>query len=211
MPRRKMSLADKRALAKQVQQERENLYAQEQEEARTRCYAEYEAAVASKRSELLADQKLHGGAADVAMADRGILLGRWLVAWDEWHLQNPEIEDLKVAANRAFAEWRESCGPSPWAAAADRKLLRRIRRRSKKNLKARLEVVEPGWKREQRQKSVDVQWGPGYAPGDLVETPDGMVGIIVKSWNWGGMHNSYVWVLVDGIQRDYKKIKVTPL
>ena len=90
-------------------------------------------------------------------------------------------------------------------------MLQRKRRRSKKNLKARLEVVEPGYKREQRQKSADVQWGPGYAPNDLVETPDGMVGIVVKSWERGGIHNSYVRVLVDGIQRDYKKIKVTPL
>ena len=211
MARRKMSLADKRALAKQVQQERENLYAQEHEEARTRYYAEYEAAVASKRSELLADQQLHGGAADVAMADRGFLTGRWSRAWDKWHSQNPQIKDLKATANRAFAEWEESRGPSPWSAAADRKLLQRIRRRSKKNLEARLEVVDLGWEMEQYRKSVDVQWGPGYAPNDLVETPDGMVGIIVKSWSCGGLHNSYVRVLVDGIQRDYKKIKVTPL
>ena len=125
------------------------------------------------------------------------------------------MEDLKAAADRAFAECKKRI-KADWKKthpndAADRKLLQRKRRRSKKNLKARLEVVEPGWKREQRQKSADVQWGPGYAPNDLVETPDGMVGIIVKSWDRGGIHNSYVRVLVDGIQRDYKKIKVTPL
>jgi hypothetical protein len=163
-----MSLADKRALAKQVQQERLNLYEQDQEEARTRCYAEYEAAVASKRSELLADQRLHGGAADVAMADRGILLDRWRVAWDEWHWQNPQIEDLQAAANRAFAEWRESRGPSPSTAAADRKLLRSKRRRSKKNLKARLEVVEPGWKRDGRGSSAKSQL---TSSGDRVTRP----------------------------------------
>jgi len=209
---RKLTLRQKKSLGKRVQEERLRQDSEELEAARRRFYADYNAVTATKKAELLAEQAKSSCTASQRLAETGCLFGQWRDEWFQWHDDNSGVAALQAEAFKQYQAWLEERGDSAYERNCKRKEQQRLQHKSWQTAKDRIEVVDRNYKSERRQKRNAVDWGPGYEPGDLVETPGGMIGIIVERRDSvAGLTSSYVRVMVDGMERSYKTIKVTPI
>jgi hypothetical protein len=208
---RKLTLQQKKSLGKRVQEERMRQDSEDVEAARKRFYTDYNVVTATKKAGLLAEQAKSSCAASQRLAETGHLTGQWRDEWFQWHDDNPGVAALKAEAFKQYQAWLEERGDSAYERNCKRKE-QQLQRKSRQTAKDRIEVVDRNYKSEQRRKRNAVEWGPGYKPGDLVETPGGMVGIIIEHRDSAyGLTSSYIRVMVDGMERSFKTIKVTPI
>jgi hypothetical protein len=146
----------------------------------------------------------------------------------DWTIDMAELEAKYDAGDISSAEyyaWLEE-NPQPSTIAADKALERRKhKRKSKKNITNKIEIVDREALSDVVYKDVKVEWASDFNPGSLMETKTGDIGIVVAesdghlrrkrrnkpAWMKRSMEDSYVRLLVNGVEEWHKKFSVTPL
>jgi|TARA_R110000824_G_scaffold184337_1_gene365283 hypothetical protein len=146
----------------------------------------------------------------------------------EWEQQleilEEELESGAIETSEYY-EWLDE-NPKPSSVAAEKATARRkYKRKSKKNISNKIEIVDREALSAVTHKEVKVEWAADFNPGSLMETKNGDIGIVVAesdarlgrnkrnrpSWIKRGMEDSYVRLLVNGVEEWHKKFSVTPL
>jgi hypothetical protein len=152
-----------------------------------------------------------------------LLLGEYQEEMKAW-VKTPEARALKQARSEAYqvwTTWQEENSPiNHQEAVAARK---RMKRKSKRNVKARLEIVNHEALYEVEMKETTIEWSSDFDKGSLVETRDGDIGIVMEQYDVShnrvtkpahiktAMLNSYVRVLVNGEVQWHTKVSVSSL
>ena len=144
----------------------------------------------------------------------------WLEEHDALHAKL-EAEEIDIDT---YWEWMgENPRPSETVLqnVHSRKLMKK---KSKKNIQKKIVIVDEEALREVRMEVPKVEWSESFSPGCLVETRNGDIGIIVAehnekyggakrakrpSWIKKGMEDSYVKLLVNGVEEWHKKFSVS--
>ena len=144
----------------------------------------------------------------------------------EWEAEHDEMseryENGDIEASKYFG-WLDE-NPRPSAVIEDQMLERkRLKRKSKKNIKAKIEIVDRQAHREVKMQETTIEWGKGLEEGNLVETREGDIGMVMEQYDpthnrvskpkhiKAAMIGSYVRLLVNGIVEWHTKLSVSPL
>ncbi len=146
----------------------------------------------------------------------------------EWEQGLAEMTDKLNAGEISGLEydrWLEE-NPQPSEVAFENaKARRKHKRKSKKNITNRIQIVDREALSEVTHKEVKVEWSADFSPGNLMETKNGDIGIVVAeddsrpgrskknrpAWIKRGMEDSYVRLLVNGVEEWHKKFSVSPI
>jgi len=132
-------------------------------------------------------------------------------------LRAGEIED------KVYWAWMDENPRPSEEIARQTKERRRLKRKSKKNVKSRIEIIDRDVLREVETKATTIEWSSDFEEGSLVETRDGDIGMVLKQYDpthnrvtkprhiKTTMVNSYVRLLVNGIEEWHTKLSVSAL
>lgn len=135
-----------------------------------------------------------------------------------------ELEERRMAAKTAWQAFFKENDPDSYRSAAEERS--RYKKKSKKVLSAKIEIIDHEALSEVTFKEPTVEWSADFKPGSLVETKNGDMGLVVAehdekyrgkkktnrpSWIKRGMEDSYVKLLVNGVEEWHKKFSVSPL
>jgi hypothetical protein len=144
----------------------------------------------------------------------------------EWEEQEEELNrQLRdgVIEGKVYWDWLgENPRPSE-EIARQTKERRRLKRKSKKNVKSRIEVIDRDALRDMEMKETVIEWSSDFEEGSLVETRDGDIGMVLKQHDpthnrvrkpkhiKAAMMGSYVRLLVNGVEEWHTKLSVSAL
>ena len=144
----------------------------------------------------------------------------------EWHAEERALAmklDTGEIDHDAYWIWLDE-NPQPSVVVAGQIAERkRLKRKSKKNIKNKIEIVDRHAMRDMTMKETKIEWGKGLEEGNLVETRDGDIGMVMEQYDpthnrvskpkhiEAAMVGSYVRLLVNGIEEWHTKLSVSPL
>jgi hypothetical protein len=214
----------KSSLLEQVREARLAHFEEEKQELH-QPYLNAKAAYQAKREEIQARQNDDPDAYTV-MEDGthwkpdSVLLNEYQEEMKDW-VTTPEALALKAARDeawRTYTQWNDENHPgNPRESAEIRK---RYQKKSKKNVKARIEVTDRDVFCEQlHEQQVDVEWPSWLAVGSLVQTKKGTIGIVVDERTYDGYRDpdaavkrsGLVQLMIDGNMQWHNKITLRPL
>ena len=144
----------------------------------------------------------------------------------EWEAEHDELSALyengEIEASEYFS-WLDE-NPRPSAVIEEQVMERkRLKRKSKKNVKNNITVLDRDALRDVKMHETKIEWGKGLEEGNLVETRDGDIGMVIEQYDpthnrvtkpkhiKAAMINSYVRLLVNGVEEWHTKLSVSPL
>jgi hypothetical protein len=144
----------------------------------------------------------------------------------EWEA-DLEVIELKlqegIITDSEYCSWLAD-NPRPSDAVQDQTKERtRLKRKSKKHTRARIEIVDHAALREVELRETTIEWSSDFDEGSLVETRDGDVGMVMEQHDPSHnrvtkpkhikytMLNSYVRLLVNGNVEWHTKVSVSSL
>ena len=145
--------------------------------------------------------------------------------WEQAYADLEEKFEAGVIEAAEYFAWLDD-NPKPSTVAYENAMTRRKhKRKSKKNIKSKIEIVDREALSAVTHKAVQVEWSADFSPGSLMETKNGDIGIVVAesdsrpgrnkknrpAWIKRGMEDSYVRLLVNGVEEWHKKFSVSPI
>lgn len=144
----------------------------------------------------------------------------------EWEAEYDELsaryESGEIEASEYFS-WMDE-NPRPSLVIEDQMRERkRLKRKSKKNIKKNITIIDQDALRDVKMQETKIEWGKGLEEGNLVETRDGDIGIVMAQYDpthnrvskpkhiEAAMIGSYVRLLVNGVEEWHTKLSVSPL
>ena len=144
----------------------------------------------------------------------------------EWEEQEEELNrQLRdgVIEDKVYWDWLDENPRPSEEIARQTKERRRLKRKSKKNVKSRIEVIDRDALRDVEMKETKIEWSSDFEEGSLVETRDGDIGMVLKQHDpthnrvrkpkhiKAAMVGSYVRLLVNGVEEWHTKLSVSAL
>ena len=143
--------------------------------------------------------------------------------WEETHDELAERYEAGEIEASEYFNWLDE-NPRPSAVIEEQaRERRRLKRKSKKNVKKNITIVDRDALRDVKMQETKIEWGKGLEEGNLVETRDGDIGMVMEQYDpthnrvtkpkhiEAAMVNSYVRLLVNGIEEWHTKLSVSPL
>ena len=138
--------------------------------------------------------------------------------------KTPEYKALQEEARAAQVAWGEFWNNNhPSAAEMKAQERKRMKRKSRKNVKSRIEIIDPSAMSAVQAKETTIEWSSDFEEGSLVETRNGDIGIVMEQWDpthnrvvkpkhiKAAMAGSYVRLLVNGVEEWHTKFSVSAL
>ncbi len=137
--------------------------------------------------------------------------------------QTPEYKALCDEARAAAKEWEEFRDSNhPSAAEWKAQERKQRKRKSKKNITEKLEVLDYGAMADVECTTQKIEWSADFTTGSLVQTKQGDVGVVMDVLDYStrvsrpkhikdAMASAYVCLLVNGQQEWHTKLSVEPL
>lgn len=137
--------------------------------------------------------------------------------------KTPEYKALQEEARAAQVAWGEFWNNNhPSAAEMKVQERKQRKRKSKKNISEKLEIVDYGAMAEVECSGQKIEWSADFATGSLVQTKSGDVGVVMDVHDYHNrvrrpghisqaMASAYVCLLVNGQQEWHTKLSVEPL
>ena len=144
----------------------------------------------------------------------------------EWEIKEEELDEKARAGEITWDEYYEWCNsnPRPSHVVAEQMAERkRMKRKSRKNVKSRIEIIDPRAMSAVQAKETTIEWSSDFEEGSLVETRNGDIGIVMAQWDpthnrvvkpkhiKAAMASSYVRLLVNGVEEWHTKFSVSAL
>ena len=142
----------------------------------------------------------------------------------DWEEQEESL-NLQLRAGeieeKVYWDWLDEKPPPSHEIERQVKERRRLKRKSKKNVTARIEIVDRRALRDLEMKATTIEWGSDFTEGSLVETRDGDIGMVLKQYDpthnrvvkpkhiKAAMIGSYVRLLVNGLEEWHTKLSVS--
>ena len=144
----------------------------------------------------------------------------------EWSVEHDELahlyEEGELPASEYF-DWLEANPRPSDVIEAQMQERKRLERKSKKNIKKNITIVDQDALRAVKMQETKIEWGKGLEEGNLVETRAGDIGIVMAQYDpthnrvtkpkhiEAAMIGSYVRLLVNGREEWHTKLSVSPL
>lgn len=137
--------------------------------------------------------------------------------------KTPEYKALQEEARAAQVEWGEFWNNNhPSAAEMKAQERKQRKRKSKKNITEKLEVLDYGAMADVECATQKIEWSSSFATGSLVQTKHGDIGVVMDVHDYrirvsrpkhikDAMASAYVCLLVNGQQEWHTKLSVEPL
>ena len=134
-----------------------------------------------------------------------------------------EYKALQEESRAALEEWEEFLNNShPSAAEWKAQERKQRKRKSKKNITEKLEVLDYGAMADVECSTQKIEWSSSFATGSLVQTKQGDIGVVMDVHDYrirvsrpkhikDAMASAYVCLLVNGQQEWHTKLSVEPL
>ena len=144
----------------------------------------------------------------------------------DWEAMEQELETKAQAGEILWDEYYAWCHSNPRPSAVIEEQMRerkRLKRKSKKNIKNNITIIDSEALREVKMQETKIEWGKGLEEGSLVETRDGDIGMVMAQYDpthnrvtkpkhiEAAMIGSYVRLLVNGREEWHTKLSVSPL
>ena len=136
--------------------------------------------------------------------------------------KTPEYKALQEEARAAQQAWGEFWNNNhPSAAEMKAQERKQMKRKSKKNVSSRIEIIDRSALYDVEAKETTIEWGDTFQEGNLVMTRDGDIGMVMEQWD--PTHNrvsrpkhikaaiagAYVRLLVNGREEWHTKVSVS--
>ena len=144
----------------------------------------------------------------------------------DWEEQEEELNRqlrAREIEEHVYWDWVNE-NPRPSEVAQDQLAeRRRMKRKSKRNVKAKIEIIDHDAMGDVKLQGTSIEWSSDFDEGSLVETRDGDVGIIMEQHDLvtgrpirprhvkAAMADSYIRVLVNGEVQWHTKVSVSSL
>ena len=137
--------------------------------------------------------------------------------------QMDEYKALQEESQAALKEWEEFRDNNhPSAAEWKAQERKQRKRKSKKNIIEKLEIVDYGAMADVECTTQKIEWSADFATGSLVQTKQGDIGVVMDVHDYHNrvrrpghisqaMATAYVCLLVNGQQEWHTKLSVEPL
>ena len=137
--------------------------------------------------------------------------------------QMDEYKALQEESQAALKEWEEFRNNNhPSAAEMKAQERKQRKRKSKKNIIEKLEVLDYGAMADVECSTQKIEWSSSFATGSLVQTKHGDIGVVMDVHDYrirvsrpkhikDAMASAYVCLLVNGQQEWHTKLSVEPL
>lgn len=137
--------------------------------------------------------------------------------------KTPEYKALQEEARAAQVAWEEFRDNNhPSAAEWKAQERKQRKRKSKKNISEKLEVLDYGAMADVECTTQKIEWSSSFATGSLVQTKQGDIGVVMDVHDYNSkvrrpkhinaaMASAYVCLLVNGQQEWHTKLSVEPL
>jgi hypothetical protein len=137
--------------------------------------------------------------------------------------RTPEYKALSEETAAAIKEWEEFRDNNhPKAAEWKVQERKQRKRKSKKNISEKLEIVDYGAMADVECTTQKIEWSADFATGSLVQTKQGDIGVVMDVHDYHSrvrrpghisqaMASAYVCLLVNGQQEWHTKLSVEPL
>ena len=144
----------------------------------------------------------------------------------EWEAKEEELDAKARTGEITWDEYYAWCHSNPRPSAVIEEQMRerkRLTRKSKKNIKNNITIIDADVLREVKTQTTTIEWGDGFEEGNLVETRDGDIGMVMAQYDpthnrvtkpkyiEAAMLGSYVRLLVNGKEEWHTKLSVSPL
>ena len=144
----------------------------------------------------------------------------------EWIEQEEELNRqlrAREIEEHVYWDWLEENPRPSELAQSQAKERRKKKRKSKKNVQARIEVLDREALHDINMKETMIEWSSDFKEGSLVETRDGDIGMVTEQYApphnrvtkpqhiKAAMVNSYVRLLVNGVVEWHTKLSISPL